>query len=179
MNSGVADFVSSASFVRSQAAVRVVNIGEMVVSDQPSETIKTYALGSCLGVTIYDPVAKVGGLIHLQLPESSIDPKRAVFQPFLFVDTGLPKFFHAAYAAGARKERLTVKAAGAACIHEVESNDIFQIGKRNFLAVRKLLWKNGILLKAYEVGGSSSRTLTLDVSTGETAILSAHGLRRL
>lgn len=167
------------SSVFAPALTYVVGIGEMYVSGSGVGTAKTYALGSCVGLTIYDPVTRVGGMIHLQLPESTIDPKRSLTQPCLFVDTGLPTFFHTAYRAGARKERLIVKAAGGASLHEIDSIDVFQIGKRNFLAVRRLLWKNGILLEAQDVGGSMSRTMVLDLSTGETTVISPDGPQSL
>ena len=75
----------------------VVGIADMAVSNNQSLTLATYSLGSCIGVTIYDPVAKVGGLLHVMLPESSIDMDKAQRQPAMFMDTGIPALFRAAY----------------------------------------------------------------------------------
>ena len=78
----------------------VVGVADMVVSNDSSAEIVTYSLGSCLGVTIYDPVKKIGGLLHLMLPDSKIDAAKAASMPYMFVDTGLPRLFHAAYNLG-------------------------------------------------------------------------------
>ena len=59
----------------------VVGVADMVVSNDPSAELVTYSLGSCLGITVYDPVKKVGGLLHLMLPESRIDAIKAVNAP--------------------------------------------------------------------------------------------------
>ena len=71
----------------------VVGVADMVASNDGNAELVTYSLGSCLGVTVYDPVKKVGGLLHLMLPDSRIDPKKAVAAPFMFVDTGVPLLF--------------------------------------------------------------------------------------
>lgn len=127
----------------------VVGMADMRVSANPEDSLITYALGSCLGIAIYDPVARVGGLLHIMLPLATVDPAKAAQNPYMFVDTGVPRLFMECYKAGARKERLTVKVAGGASNSDRE--DCFQIGKRNFTIFRKLLWKNGVLLKAYDV----------------------------
>src|ERR1700677_635414 len=92
----------------------VVGVADMVVSNDTSAEIVTYSLGSCLGITIYDPVKKIGGLLHIMLPDSTIDAAKAMSAPFMFVDTGVPRLFHAAYNLGADRNRLAVKVAGGA-----------------------------------------------------------------
>ncbi len=74
------------------------------------------------------------------------------------------------YKTGARKERLHVKVAGGACLRGDEEDDYFQIGKRNFIMLKKIFWKNGVLLRAHDVGGSKSRTLSLDIGSGKVAV---------
>lgn len=148
----------------------VVGMADMKVSAAPEDVLITHALGSCLGIAIYDPVAGVGGLLHVMLPTSTIDPTKAERNPCMFVDTGVPKLFHECYKAGARKERMVVKVAGGASARQKEEEDHFQIGKRNAVMLRKLLWKNGVLLQSEEVGGSVSRTMTLDIANGEVAL---------
>lgn len=137
----------------------------------------TYALGSCLGIAIYDPEACVGGLLHVMLPLSTIDPEKATRNPFMFVDTGVPKLFIECYKAGAKKERLQVKVAGGAS-SKTEGEDLFQIGRRNFIILRKLLWRNGVLLSSYDVGGTLSRTMSLEIGTGRVTV-KADGITRV
>jgi|SRR5882724_1814909 len=137
----------------------------MKTTSQRDDSIITYALGSCLGITVYDPVARVGGMLHVMLPDSNIDPKRAEMNPFMFIDTGLPLLFHAAYQEGAKKERMIIKVAGGR-----EGENGFQIGKRNFTKLRQLLWKNGVFLNAHDVGGDLSRTMILDLGTGNVTL---------
>ncbi|MBI4649922.1 chemotaxis protein CheD [Candidatus Desantisbacteria bacterium] len=145
----------------------VIGVGDMKISTNKDCTLVTYALGSCLGITIYDPVAYVGGLLHIMLPLSTIDSAKANENPYMFVDTGVPKFFLSAYKAGAKKERLIVKVAGGSCRSGNSDEDFFNIGKRNFIMLRKLLWKNNVLLKSYDVGENLSRTMFLEIGTGE------------
>jgi chemotaxis protein CheD len=144
----------------------------MRISGAVVDQLITYALGSCLGITIYDPVVKVGGLLHVMLPMSSIDPVKAEENPYMFVDTGVPRLFLDCYKLGAKKERLIVKVAGGACANGNADDDYFQIGKRNIVMLRKLLWKNNVLLKSQDVGGSISRTMTLDIDSGLVLIKS-------
>jgi chemotaxis protein CheD len=151
----------------------------MKISGDSGDVIITHALGSCLGITIYDPIARVGGMLHVMLPLSTIDAEKAKQNPCMFVDTGVPKLFLDCYKAGARKEQLIVRTAGGACLHSNEEDDFFHIGKRNFIMLRKLLWKNGVLLKAYDVGGSESRTMSLDIDSGEVSIRASGQTRQL
>jgi chemotaxis protein CheD len=150
----------------------VVGVADMGISAAAEDSLVTYALGSCLGITIHDPVARVGGLLHVMLPLSTIDPAKATENPYMFVDTGLPKLFLEAYKVGARKERLIVKVAGGACANGGGKEDYFHIGKRNLIMLRQLLWKNGVLIKAMDVAGNLSRTMSLEIGTGEVLIRS-------
>ncbi len=152
--------------------IHTVGVGDMKVSARRGDVIITHALGSCLGVTVHDPVACVGGLLHVMLPLSTIDPAKADRNPFMFVDTGFPRLLAECLGAGARKQRLEITVAGGANSQNGEENDLFQIGKRNMVMLRKLLWKNGLLLKAHDVGGSDSRTVSLEIGTGKVTIRS-------
>ena len=159
------------------AGLTVVGIGEVITSNDPHDTIITYALGSCLGVVIYDPVARVGGMLHAMLPEASLSPERAAVEPGRFVDTGVPHLFRACYRLGASKDRLILKVAGGAALRRDDESDPFQIGKRNMVMLRKLLWKNGVLIRGEDVGGQASRTLSLRLDTGDVRVKS-HGVER-
>lgn len=157
----------------------IVGVADMKISAKKGDLIVTHALGSCLGITIHDPVACVGGMLHVMLPLSTIDSAKAAENPCMFVDTGVPKLFIECYKAGARKERLEVKVAGGACVNGNTANDYFQIGKRNFTMLRKLLWKNGVLLKASDVGGSFPRTMSLEIGNGEVILKMNGNQKRL
>jgi chemotaxis protein CheD len=150
-------------------AAAVVGVGDLkfAVAGAGAGRLVTYALGSCLGVCVHDPEAGVAGLLHVMLPSSAVDPARAAVSPAMFVDTGVPLLFKESYKLGARKERLVVRVVGGAHQAEREDADQFQIGKRNLLALRKLLWRNNVLVRAEDVGGSRvSRTVYLDAATG-------------
>lgn len=142
----------------------VVGVADMKVSNQAGHLLVTHALGSCIGVAIYDPQTRVGGILHYMLPESSLDPGRAVENPFMFADTGVPRLFRECYALGAAKARLQVKVAGGGQV--LGGQEHFQIGRRNYAALRKLFLKNNVLVDNEEVGGSKARTLFLDLLSG-------------
>ncbi len=142
----------------------VVGVGDCQVSNDLAAELVTYALGSCIAVMIHDPVARVGGLLHFMLPESGVDQEKARIRPFMYADTGIPLLFHNAYALGAAKRRLVVGAAGGAQM--MDQQGTFNIGKRNHLAMRKILWKAGIMVSAEAVGGLRPRTVRLQVASG-------------
>jgi chemotaxis protein CheD len=142
-----------------------VGVGDMKISNHAGDLLVTHALGSCIGVTIYDPVAVVGGLLHFMLPDSSVNPQRAVENPWMFANVGIPLFFKKAYELGATKSHLIVKVAGGAQF--LDDKEFFAIGKRNHTMMRKLFWQNGVLIKAEHTGGTISRTLYLEVGTGK------------
>jgi chemotaxis protein CheD len=153
----------------------IINVGDLKTGCN-GDTLVTHALGSCLGLMVFDPVAKVGGLLHAMLPLSSINPQKAQANPAMFVDTGVPLLFHRLYEQGALKGRLVVKAAG--CGNPMGKNEVFKIGERNYTVLKKLLWKNNILLESEDVGGTISRTIHFDVASGEI-MLSTGGNKRL
>jgi chemotaxis protein CheD len=152
----------------------VVGISDCKVSNDLDSTLVTYALGSCIAVALYDPASKVGGLLHYMLPESSLDAQKAQQNPFMFADTGIKALLEAVTANGANARRLVVRLAGGAQV--LDNEGVFQIGKRNYLAARKILWKAGILISAEAVGGEVSRTTRLEVATGQMWIREAGGV---
>ena len=145
----------------------IVGVADMKISAEQGDVLGTHALGSCLGVVAHDSHAGVGGMLHVMLPQSSMNPDKARINPYMFVDTGLTSFFHKLYDAGAAKGRLTVKVAGGASIN-CEGTDRFAIGKRNCVMLKKLLWQNGVLITAEDTGGNHARTMYLEVATGRT-----------
>jgi chemotaxis protein CheD len=148
-----------------------VGVADMKLSNSPGDVLITHALGSCIGIAIYDPVATVGGILHFMLPDSAVNPVRAQESPWMFGNVGIPNFFKQAYELGAVKARLIIKVAGGAQF--LDEKEFFAIGKRNHTMMRKLFWQNGILTKAEHVGGTISRTLYMEMSTGRVWISTA------
>ncbi len=148
----------------------IVDIADMKISDNPADTLITYSLGSCLGVAVYDPVLRLGGMVHCMLPLSKVDPEKAKIRPYMFVDTGMQQMLGKLYESGMRKARAVVNVAGGSQV--LDSQGVFKIGERNFTVLRKILWKNGLLMNAQEVGGNKSRTVSLEVATGRFSIKS-------
>jgi chemotaxis protein CheD len=142
----------------------VVGIADLAMTADPRAMLVTYALGSCIGVTVFDPVARVGGMLHFMLPQSSLSPAKALKSPCMFADAGVPLLFKKAYELGAKKERMVVCAAGGAEILADEGH--FKIGSRNRTMLRKLFWKNSVLLASEDTGGTHSRTMTLRLEDG-------------
>ena len=146
----------------------VVGISDLKVSSNPADSMITYALGSCIAVAVYDPAAKVGGLLHYMLPDSTLDAARAKDTPAMFADTGIPLLFKSCYKMGADKKRMVVKVAGGASI--LDESNFFRIGQKNIMAMRKLFWSNNVLIDAEDTGKNVNRTVRLDMSTGKVTI---------
>ncbi len=146
----------------------VVGMGDMLASNDVSAQLVTYSLGSCVGIAIYDPIAKVGGLLHAMLPDSTINPDRAAARPYMFVDTGMPAMFHAVYALGGSKLRMVLKFCGGA--EFLDEKKIFKIGQRNVEATVAMLVRNGVKVAASETGGHESRTVRLDLANGNITL---------
>lgn len=147
-----------------------VDISDMKLSSTEDDVIVTYSLGSCVGVTLYDPLAGVGGMIHCMLPLSKIDPEKARLKPYMFVDTGVVAMLGELYAMGAQRQNIIAKVAGAGS--PLGREETFRIGQRNYTILRKLLWKNNILIDKEDVGGSKARTLYLYMADGRTTVKS-------
>lgn len=152
----------------SSATVVQVGIADMAVSTRPDEQLITYSLGSCLGLTAYDPQVGVGGMLHSMLPLSTKDRAKAAVKPLMFTDSGIQTLLEEMFRRGARKRNLVIKLAGGATM--LDDKAFFRIGERNVAIARKLMWKNGLLIAATDVGDSVSRTMTLEMSTGRTLI---------
>ena len=142
----------------------VVGVGDMAVSNLPNVTLSTYALGSCIGVVIYEPAAHAAGLLHIMLPDSKISPDKAISQPAMFADTGLPNLFRALLGLKADRSRIRVLIAGGASV--LCGSDSFKIGERNIQATLAWLTRNGFNARNQVTGGTVNRTLHLDVGTG-------------
>ncbi|RJR36810.1 MAG: chemotaxis protein CheD [Deltaproteobacteria bacterium] len=142
----------------------VVGVADMKISNQSQQLVVTHALGSCIGVAVYDPHVKVGGLLHYMLPESSLDEEKGRQNPYMFADTGIPQLFRECYKLGAQKHRMLVKVAGGSQV--LGGPEHFNIGRRNYAALRKIFLKNNVLIDNEDVGGSKARTMYLEISNG-------------
>ncbi len=149
----------------------VVGISDVKVSNKADDVLVTYALGSCIGITVYDPVAKVGGMLHYMLPDSTLDPEKAREKPAMFADTGIPLLFKSCYKLGAEKKRMIVKVAGGASI--LDDTNYFRIGQKNVMALRKIFWKNNVLIEKEDTGKSCNRTVRLKIGNGQVLIKSS------
>ena len=145
-----------------------VGMSDMRISADRDDVLVTSSLGSCIGVTLYDPAACVGGMIHCMLPLSQIDPVRAQANPQMFADTGIPALIEGMLEVGAQKNRLIAKAAGAAKL--LDEKGAFKIGERNYIVFRKILWKNHIPVAAEDTGGTVARTVCLYINSGKTLV---------
>jgi chemotaxis protein CheD len=147
-----------------------VDIADLKVSSDPDSALVTYALGSCIGVMLYEPNLRIGGLIHYMLPLSSLNAEKARDKPAMFADSGVPLLFESMYRLGCKKENLVVTVAGGGQLQDKDG--VFNIGKRNYTILRKLFWKNGVMVTAEDVGGDVSRTVWLYIATGRVVIRS-------
>ncbi len=155
----------------------IVGVSDCRFGSAAEHVVTTYALGSCIGLAVYDVAAGVGGLLHFMLPDSAIDAEGGRANPYRFADTGIPLLLDEAYRRGASKKRLIVAAAGAAQM--VDPGNVFDIGRRNYQAMRRVLWKAGLLIRAEAIGGTCSRTVRLEIATGRLWLQEAGGQREL
>ena len=153
----------------------IVSVGEMKIG-QKEDRLATHALGSCLGLTVYDTVVQIGGLLQAMLPLSKINVPKAALNPFMFVDTGIPALFEALYEQGVLQANMVVKAVG--CGNPMGEKEVFRIGERNYRVLQEVLVKEGIRLAAEDVGGTASRMVQLDLATGQT-LISSNGTERV
>ncbi len=145
----------------------VINISEYRIAAGPEAILCTFSLGSCLGVTVFDPVTRLGGLVHCLLPTSRIAPAKAQTAPGMFVNTGVGALLTGLWDAGACTEHLVIKAAGGA---NMRGDNLFNTGQRNCEALARLLEKNGLTLAASDMGGSVPRSLFLSLGTGRVVV---------
>lgn len=145
----------------------VIGIGEMAISDDPAGVLITYSLGSCIGLVCYDPRLQLGGMVHSQLPLAA-QAKGVLGNPCRYTDAGVAALLQAMFDRGAQRQQLIVCAVGGSQI--MDDGNTFRIGERNQAVLRKILWKNGLLLAAQDLGGTASRTLSLHLATGEVRL---------
>ena len=146
-----------------------VGIADMKMT-QGSGNLITYALGSCIGLCFYDPILKLGALLHIMLP---LNMEAGRTHPMKYADTGIRETVRMMEAKGAARSRMVVKIAGGAKMFEVGGNSALgNIGLRNIESVRTILRRENLRLVGEDVGGTIARTLSFDVATGQGMIRS-------
>ncbi len=146
----------------------IINVGmsQMEISSKPGTVLAAPSLGSCIGLGIYDPVIKLGGMVHVVLPDSG-KIERDEEKPGKYADTAIPEMLKKMISMGAVKSRLIVKMAGGAQMFNIQQgSNILNIGMRNTIAVKAVLSKEGLEIKKADTGGNKGRTFKLDVVTG-------------
>ncbi|MDO6459714.1 chemotaxis protein CheD [Granulosicoccaceae sp. 1_MG-2023] len=151
---------------------KIIIVGEYVASADPSETLKTFALGSCLAIVLLDPATRTVGMLHPALPDAAVAPEKAVRKPAYFVNTGIAALLELMQemgcAAGGRG--MVCKMAGGAAM--LGQNDTFNVGERNVAMALSQLKARGIRLVAQDTGQSLSRTTSINVGTARLEIAS-------
>ncbi len=139
-----------------------IGIADMKMA-KDSGMLITYALGSCIGICLYDQRIKLAAMVHIMLP-LNMEPGRK--NTFKYADTGLRETLRLMESKGASRARITAKIAGGAKMFEVSGGNLGNIGQRNIESVHLNLKKEGIQLLKEDVGGSVARTLLFDPATG-------------
>ena len=151
----------------------MLGVGDLGATNGQGDIVKTLALGSCVAVVLLDPKTKMVGMVHVALPDSSINRDMAGERPGYFADTGIPALINRMKGLGCKGNGrgMIVKLAGGARI--MDPNNTFNIGKRNVLAVKKILWANGMGAVAEDIGGSISRSVAVHPDSGRVVISSS------
>jgi chemotaxis protein CheD len=154
----------------------VIGMGELAITASPNAVLTCIGLGSCIAVCAYDRMAKMGGMIHIVLPEHHGDN---VNDHSKFADTGVPLLFNEMIKKGCNKSYFIVKIAGGAQMTVSPGlKDTFKTGERNLVQILKTLEAEGLGLKAAEVGGSLGRTVKLHIDTGIVTVKTVNGIAK-
>lgn len=145
-----------------------VGMADLKIAHSP-DVLTTLGLGSCVGIALYDYAARIGGLLHFMLPDSTRMHNNGNIAKF--ADTGLAELIRQMEAAGASKSRMIAKIAGGAKMFaSVVKSDTLLVGERNIEAARMNLQLQGIPLKAEDVGENFGRTVELNTLDGSYVI---------
>ena len=151
------------------AMMTAVNLSEMKISCNPVETLVAFSIGTGIGVAVFDPGCGVGGILNFMLPDSTlatgVDPAKV---PLMFADTGVPFFVQALLEQGIRPDRVKLVAAGGA--HVMDQTGMFNIGQKNYAALKNNLANYNLTIDHKLIGGTISRTLSLEIGTGASCI---------
>jgi len=146
--------------------VKIIGIGEYAISSSEDDIIKTYALGSCVGLVVYNPIAKILGMVHIALPNSNINrDNKNNFLPGYFADTAVPLIFNKVLG-GYNTKINTYRVSLYGGANSINSNDVFNVGRKNIKQIQEILIDNHINFDNINTGGYNSRTIIADAKTG-------------
>ena len=144
--------------------MHVVGISDCKVGRGADDTVITYALGSCVGLALYDSRTKVGGILHILLPDSQFRSGSSVFNPFMYADTGVQGMLRLLEEQGADRGHLVAKAAGGA--NMLRHSSLLDIGKRNIETTLDILKRERIPLLSQSLGGTVGRSMQISLDDG-------------
>ncbi len=150
----------------------IVGLGEYYAVRPPEEGLRTYALGSCVAIILYDAPSKVAAMAHAALPDSGLDYARASVRPGYFADTAVPALLRAFKEANAGwlPPNLQARLVGGGSI--LKTHAAFQIGQRNIEMAQRSLREHGINILREDVGGAISRSASISLTTGVVTVYS-------
>jgi chemotaxis protein CheD len=155
----------------------VVGVADLGIARTPTERITTFALGSCLGVTVFDPLLRLGGLLHFLLPQPGEHQPPVGRRFAMYATTGVPVLLQRLAEQGLARERAVVCVAGGA--RAPQDSPLFALGDRNRAMLRRILRREGIAIVAEDTGGTLPRTMTLELDTGAVTVRTRGGERAL
>ncbi|CAM3358068.1 chemotaxis protein CheD [Marinicrinis lubricantis] len=136
--------------------------------------LRTTGLGSCVGLTLFDPLHKVAGLAHIMLPSSSI-AREGQLNKAKYADTAIPELIDRMLQLGANKGRLEAKLAGGAQMFSFNTgNDMMKIGPRNVDSCKEILAQLHIPIRSEDTGGNYGRTIEISNDTGMLTVKSVN-----
>lgn len=147
----------------------LVGIGEFRVAK--GAVLKTIGLGSCIGIALFDPVRKVGGLAHVMLPQSSNGTARSA----KYADHAIEMMLESMGRLGSKKEDIIAKMAGGAQIFKHMTLDVLKIGNRNVDAIKAQLEKFGLRLVSEDTGGTQGRSVYFYTTDGRMLVRYSNG----
>ena len=148
----------------------ILGVGDFNCTGEPGGVLKTFALGSCVALLLWDEKSKTAGMAHIVLPSSATNPKRAALLPGYFADCAVPALMQSMKAKCGGGNGFVAKLAGGANIMKTQTT--FNIGQRNVEAVREELKKYRMAVRADDILGNISRTVTIESATGVVTIAS-------
>lgn len=145
----------------------IIGVADCQATQRAGAIITTFALGSCLGITCYDPVARVGGMLHAMLANSRQHPQSAG-RKAMFLDTGIADLVSRVQQCGGNPRGFEFKVFGGARV--LQADEYFNIGSRNIQTMREIAAQFGLRVRAWEVGGQVNRTIRLHLADGRVRL---------
>ncbi|NLN66526.1 MAG: chemotaxis protein CheD [Clostridiaceae bacterium] len=149
---------------------RIIGIGEYTITEDINTVVKTYALSSCVALTAYDSFRKVLGMVHIALPSADIVQNRAIANPAYYADTAVPMLINKIrlrYGCGIKELELGLFGGA----QSIRKDDVFHIGVRNVEMVEAALKQMNLKVCHYDIGGTSSRSVAVEVATGKVKVI--------